>query len=233
MNLSELKSCLRTLSPKTTTDNLSDLQLVFFINEAVKEICVDAQIQETEKAFNVVAGQSEYSLTDIDSRLITINKSGLYWYNGTNYKQLDPKTRKYLDEHYATWRNRTAGTPQSYFIEGDILTVFPTPDASISNGFKLSYIRRFLPMANDTDQPFHTESSQSTQINRYDVLSWSIIDKCLVFLNKVLQEQQAETLKEQLYRANLILRLKQIKIRPDINTTKYNVMGASYVPESY
>lgn len=233
MNLGELITCLRTLSPKTTTDNLTDSQLIFFINEATKEVCFDCVINETEKAFNIVANQSEYSLTAIDDRLIAVNDSGVYWFNGTNYKQLDPKTRKYLDEKEITWRNRTAGTPQSYFIEGDIITIHPTPDTSISNGGKIAYIKRFLPMANNADCPFHTELSQSVQISKYDILSWSVVDKCLVYLNKVLDEKEVEIQKEQIYQANLAKRLRQLNTKRDLAKSRYVQMGSYYAPSSY
>lgn len=112
----------------------------------------------TDSKFSAVSGQPKYSLNTVVSRFCVIASSGLYWNQGTvvtpDYKQLDAKPIKWLDENINNWRDRTADAPQYFAQEGADLVVFPKPNANLADGFWLYFGQKAYNMTDDAHYPF-------------------------------------------------------------------------------
>ena len=98
MTLSELRSLLRLYVPHALTSVITDIQLNLILNEGVNDIASRTLCLPADTKFNAVADQQDYDLSSVVSRFLVIDKEGLFWTNGTRYKQLLPKTMKWLDE---------------------------------------------------------------------------------------------------------------------------------------
>ena len=74
------------------------------------------------KTFNIEADKQEYSIVDdIASDYVAMADSGIWLYNGTQWKEIEEKSRKYLDDRYVNWRSADSAFPLYYYVEDDIV----------------------------------------------------------------------------------------------------------------
>lgn len=172
MTLSELRSLLRLYVPHALTSVITDIQLNLILNEGVNDIASRTLCLPADTKFNAVADQQDYDLSSVVSRFLVIDKEGLFWTNGTRYKQLLPKTMKWLDENRPNWRDEGSGEPLYYLKRGSTLKVIPEPDTSTSDGFWLYFGQGAVTMTNDTHYPF---SGSTTEITRLSIFDEAII----------------------------------------------------------
>ena len=156
MNLSQLRTHVRSLVAIASTDIISDADLTTFINEAYLEIMRDADwpFLRNETTLNLVIGQASYTLpagvgeTSIASVAVLSDDA--------NRRQLRPRSRYSVDDtmgplindkplEYNTWR-------------GDI-QFWPTP--SRTETVTIRYFSEPVELVNNTDTPvfeskFHT-----------------------------------------------------------------------------
>ena len=171
MNFGNLKTMARAILPGAKVNRISNTILELILNEGSKNVAALTQALKTSSIFNVVADTSEYNLTVIDSKFLSITSEGLWWYNGTNWIQLKPRTIKWLDDNYSTWRDASSSDPEYYYQYGDLIGTYPTPDTSLSSGFKLYYAEQPPVMSTNAHYPF----GGTTEIARLSILSDSIL----------------------------------------------------------
>lgn len=196
MTLAQLRQLCRATIPTLKVSVADNTTLDLVINEAVKDIAAYTLCLKSNKKFNIVASQSGYNLSTVIGDYLVVDKSGLWHYNGSQWRQLYPRTLKYLDEYSPTWRDLAAGTPQYYFIEGDILTLSPKPSTAGTNYLWLYYAKKPTAMTQDTHFPFSGSTSEFTHLSIFDM---AITKYVKWILDPVLNKDQEANLSYQEY----------------------------------
>ena len=217
MNLENLRTMTRLVVPGAKNNVIDDTGLTLILNQGAIDIALQSICLPVNSTFGVVAEQREYNLSSVVSDYLVPDKPGLYWYDGSNWLQLKPRTLKYFDEHYPFWRDADSGDPQMYSIDNNTLTVYPKPDTTLANGFWLYYGRKPQTMTAPSHYPFGFGS----EITRLAPLSECIIAYAEWPLVKALgKDEDVVVAKEQAYKKSLAEKTILINQRPDLKADK-------------
>lgn len=179
-----------------SSGTIDDPTLDLILNKGVDDIAAYTLCLKANKKFNVVASDGEYDLSIVIADYLGVDKSGLWWYQGTQWKQLNARTLQWLDQNRPTWRNLSAGSPQDYSIDGDILTVVPKPQTALSEGFHLYYGKKPNPMSAENHYPFSGTTVEFTHLSMFDM---SIIKYAKWVIEPMLNKNQDANLSYQEY----------------------------------
>ena len=168
MNLSAWQTYIRAVIPAATISSVPAAMITQILNSGALDITKKTLCLKKNQQFNVISGQGQYDLNAILGDYLTPDKSGLYWNNGTEFKEVFPRTTKELDNEYPNWRSLSPGNPQFYAIEETILTVVLTPNTSLVNGFWFYYTPMSTDMVNATDFPFVGSASEIRRLRIFD-----------------------------------------------------------------
>lgn len=215
----QLKKLSRLYVPTAKKQIADDDILEYLINQSVVDIVSDLKLLKKNAVFDVVAGQSDYDISSLVNDFILMDKPGLKYYDGSQWvgkQQFVAVTEEYLDIHYPLWRSSASGTPQYYFKKDSVITVYPTPNATTLNGFSLFYCNKPTQMTNDSDYPF---TGNNPAVEEYSVLWKAILLKTRSLMGTFVGDEQTESLADQKYMIELERRRKDLKRRPDIETS--------------
>ena len=168
MTLTQLRTMTRILSPGLKPNVITDAEIDIVINMAVDDIAAKTCCLKTNKKFNIVSSQAQYSLSSVIGDYLTMDKPGLWWYDGASWKQLNPETLKSLDNKKYNWRDDSSGSPEDYSIDGDILTIVPPPDTSGTDYLWLYYGKIPAQMMADAHYPFSGSTTEFTHLRIFD-----------------------------------------------------------------
>jgi len=168
MNLGNLKSLSRAQTPGAKVQKVSDTVLQLIINQGVIDIAAYTICLKANKKFDVVEDVDEYLLSEEIDDFLTIDESGIWWNNGSNWKKLLPETLKSLDEYWPNWRDLTSGDPTKYTIDGDMLTIVRPPDTSLTDGFWAYYGKKPVAMTKSSQYPFVGDTTENPRLTIFD-----------------------------------------------------------------
>lgn len=172
MNFGNLKILARACVPAAKANKIDDVQLALILNNGKNDVALKTICLKKNEKFDAVAEQKEYLLSTVLTDFLIIDKSGLWWSNGSQYRQLEPYTLKKLDEDFPYWRDASSGSPQRYSIDGNVITVHPKPNITLTSGFWIYYGAKSLSMSADSDYTF----SGSIEIPHLSILDDAILD---------------------------------------------------------
>lgn len=196
MTLAQLRQLARGMISGAKIQVIDNSTLDLILNEGVKDIAGYTLCLKANKKFNVVASDGEYDLSIVITDYLGVDKSGLWWYQGTQWKQLYPRTLQWLDQNKPTWRNLSAGSPQDYSIDADILTIVPKPETAVTEGFWLYYGKKPTPMSAEGHYPFSGSTIEFTHLSLFDM---AIIKYAKWVIEPMLNKNQDANLSYQEY----------------------------------
>ncbi len=175
MNLGNLKIMARAYVPSAKAAKVPDTVVGLILQEGADVVAALTRCLPTSDTFNVVAEQGVYDLNNELERYLIADKGGLWWLNGTEWEQLDPKTEEEMNEKFPSWRSDSSGDPQRYFIKGSNLTVHPKPETAVDNGFKFYFGQRPPRMTSDAHFPFGggVENVQLSLLSECVLMYWT------------------------------------------------------------
>src|SRR3990167_2601830 len=100
MNFGDLKTLARAYVPQATVRVITNDVLELILNEAALDVATRTHCLKAVGTFNVTASDGEYNLSDELTRYLMLLEPGIWWNNGTNWIELDPKTMDFMDERY-------------------------------------------------------------------------------------------------------------------------------------
>lgn len=168
MKLEYLLKLARAYIPGAKPQSIDDTTMTLILNQAALDIAAFTCCLKANKKFDVEASTQEYALSTKIGDYLTPDKSGLWWYNGTKWTQLDARTLEWFDINRPNWRDLSAGTPQEYAIEGDTIIVVPKPVTALSSGFWLYYGKKPTDMSANSNFPFTGSNVEMTQLSIFD-----------------------------------------------------------------
>jgi len=213
MNLTNFRKMARLIVPGAKISVITNTELDLVLNQATLDVARRTKCLATNETFDVEADEDEYNLSTELTRFLLPDKSGLYWYDGSDWKQVYARTQKWMDTNKSAWRDDSSGDPYYYFIKGDILTVNPPPDTDLTDGFKFHFFQKPQVMTTGSHYPFghSSEIARLTILDEVILLYWRI--EALKILNK--HTEATNAFKE--YLVKIDEKIGLLKERPDIN----------------
>jgi hypothetical protein len=226
LNFGTLKTLARKVIPGAQASKINNTVLEQILNDGKDDVNSRLLALKKNKKFDINAEQQDYLLSTIAPDYLTTDKSGVYWYDGDKWFNLDDVTREYMDLEFTRWRDDESGEVRRYFIEEDTLTFHRKPDTTLTEGGWIYYIRRAETMTNSDDFPFHIDGNKKVEVPQFTILGWAILAywrwKAAMMLGKS-DPNTINTLEEAYYR-NLQDMNSRLKVRLDIlygEETKY------------
>lgn len=168
MTRSDLRLLARATVPGAKVSVITNAQLNLILELGILDIAAYAVCLRKNDTFNVTAETGEYAISTQITDFLTIDKSGLWWNDGTEWRKLDSVTLQFMDETFPAWRDDSSDDPLRYSLEGDILTVHPKPDTTLADGFKLYYGQKSTKMSLDTHYPFVGTTTERPHLSIFD-----------------------------------------------------------------
>jgi len=223
MQFSDLQTLARLYTAGAKKTVINDVQLKLIINQGAIDVATLSKCMPKTKTFDVTGSQRDYSLPTIASDYVAMDKSGVWLYNGSQWKEIEKKTKKYLDERYTNWRSMGESFPIFYYMKGDTLSFYKTPDETRASGGELNYFRKGQTMTDDSDTPFHVDGDKTTEITSLLTLSDSILDYVRWKLSEPLSKGTEEIISRQKeYYSALRGRMNAINEEIDLNSSRKN-----------
>lgn len=140
----ELVTKVRTLFGEdlTTATQVSDVQIVGFLNDRQMELCADTNILVSAWTGTCVSGQREYSVppeyltTESIQLYRTTNDRAQWWLTRTQLEHLDPRRGAGSPRLFATWGLNVSGDNSPAFF------LSPIPDANSAANDLICYGRQ-------------------------------------------------------------------------------------------
>ncbi len=219
MTFGDLKSLSRAYLPGAKVNTISNTRRNLILNEGAVDVAALSKCLSTSGKFTVTAEKADYLTYTVLTRFLLPHKSGLYWYDGTTWRQLDPVTQKYMDERHTNWRDEDSDSPERYFIEGDILTLHPKPNTTLAEGAQMYFFAAPERMTDNAHYPF----GHDTEIVRLSILSEAILKywkwKGMGILGKSTQDEMGAA--EKAYKTEVYEKVELLRRRPDIQGSRY------------
>lgn len=212
MNWGEIITHARAGTPYAKIEAASNTIVEALLYSGIIDVARHTKCLPENITFDVTADTYEYLLSANVPRFLLPDRDGLYWNNGTRWKQLIPKDRKWLDSNITNWRNLDSGDPYYYYIEGNKIGVHPTPDTTLSDGFWLYY---FAKPAKQTD-PNNYVFEGSSQIPNLEILDMAIIKYFRWHILSYLGKNDEYSRAENQYKKELAEKIMLLTERPDI-----------------
>jgi len=219
MTLSQLRTLARAYIPAAKSSVLDNTTLDLILNNAVVDIAAYTCCLKTNKKFAVVADQSEYNISSVIGDYLVSDKPGLWWNAGTasapNWIKIDSATMKSLDNDQPVWRDLESGNPDTYSIDGDILTISPPPDTSLADGFWLYYGKAPVAMSSNDSYPFSGSATEYTHLMIFDE---SILRYAKWRVDPVFGKEHSNDVTEAAYKREREEKFQLFKQRRDISS---------------
>lgn len=144
--VSDVITRVKTQFGDTSGAQINDEAIIRWINDGQQEIVNNNAILKETKIGNIVANQAEYSFPADKVQYI----EALY-VEGRPVKNLSPQgARDFILATDPTLAAR-ADYPQLWYERGGIITLYPVPQKSFTNGLKMEYVEMPAPVVGFND----------------------------------------------------------------------------------
>lgn len=149
MNVQEVADRVKRTFGDEAAVQVSDADIIRWINDAQLQITIDqSELLETVGTADIISGQADYTLpSDLDTlRSLMYNNFRL---RGLSFAQFN----EYLDGFKATASQGGYGngTPEVFMVYGSTVTLFPTPQQSLTGGLRIYYAKHPATVATLAD----------------------------------------------------------------------------------
>lgn len=132
----DVASRVRTGFGDSSGAQLADASILSWINDGQREIVNSNPILRATKITDVVTGQSDYSFPN--DKVLSIEALYISGYPLTN---LSPQAAREFIQSQDPSKLLTSDRPEIWYERAGIITLFPVPSKTITNGLKLEYIK--------------------------------------------------------------------------------------------
>lgn len=149
MNVQDVANRVRRIFGDDAGVQVTDEDIFRWINDAQLQISIDnEELLETVSTADIVANQPDYTLPTNCNTLRSL------MYNNFRLRGLSMTLfNEYLDGFKAPSNEGGFGTgrPEVFMVYANVITLFPTPNESITNGLRLFYARHPESVGNFAD----------------------------------------------------------------------------------
>lgn len=221
MMLSEMIIRVRQQIPASgSTGDMQDVTIQNVLNQGVVKVNLSARCYKAEVKVSNVPGQQTYSLSAICPGFLSMEKSGVWWFDANGFSQLMwPKTKRWLDNFLVNWRDQDPTTvPTWYWHDGDELGFQPASTQQSSNAnkdFRIQYLLRPTPMGGNNNYPWTNGTTELTALACFDD---AIIAYAVSKLAPAVMDKEGRNYYDEQFKSELKIGMAQVKRQLDMTT---------------
>lgn len=221
MMLQEMILRVRQQIPSSgSTGDMQDVTIQNVLNQGVVKVNLATRAYKTEVRVTNTPNQQTYSLSSICPGYLTMEKSGVWWFDASGSSQrMWPKTRRWLDNFIVNWRDQAPVTvPTWYWHDGDELGFYPASTQQSSNvkkDFLVQYLLRPAPMSGGNNYPWNNGTSELTALACFDdaIIAYAVSKLCPAVFDK-----EGRNYYDEQFKNEIKIGLAQVKRQPDLVT---------------
>lgn len=122
---------------------INDADIIRWVNDAQREIAISNDLLQTTGRSTLLAGENIYGLPQGLLVLRSIHCKG------RKLKALSPQEA----EEYADTTETVTGNPSHFWVYASEITIYPTPDTTVTDGLKIYYTRQPILLTELGDIP--------------------------------------------------------------------------------
>jgi hypothetical protein len=132
----DIATRVRSQFGDTSGAQLTDASILLWINDGQREIVNSNSILRASKTADLTAGQADYTFPS--DRVLVIE--ALY-VNGYPIRNLTPQAARQFIQQRDPQAEQTAERPEVWYERAGVITFYPVPNKTFSNGLKLEYVK--------------------------------------------------------------------------------------------
>lgn len=221
MNLGEFITRVRQQIPASgSTGDMQDVTIQNTLNQGVVKVNLITRAYRTYVSVPNVPGQQLYSLSSICPGFLSMEKSGVWWFDtlGKSHR-IWPKTRRWLDNFLVNWRDQSPVTiPTWYWHDGDELGFYPASNQQSTNAnkdFRVHYLLRPTPMGGNNNYPWNNGITELTALACMDD---AIIAYAVSKLAPAVMDKEGRNYYDGMFEKECKIGMAQIKRQFDLTT---------------
>ena len=154
LKVSDIQNRVKRQFGDTAAVQISDTDIIDWINQALRELCRQNNVNKAWAATSTTANQANYTLPDGVLSVISVQ------YKGNSLAQLtEEEAEKYIVGAYQTnAQGYPSGTPSHYWVLGDVsapqIYLYPAPSASGTTDLNIFYASMPTKVTTGTDDLF-------------------------------------------------------------------------------
>lgn len=221
MKLSEMITRVRQQIPASgSTGDMQDVTIQNVLNQGVTKVNLVTRAYKNEVHIANVPNQQTYSLSAICPGFLTMEKSGVWWFDADGFsRRMWPKTVRWLDNFIVNWRDQAATTvPTWYWHEGDELGFYPKSNQQSSNSkkdFSVKYLLKPTPMSGNDSYPWNNGATELTSLMCFDD---AIIAYAVSKLAPAVFDKEGRNYYDEQYKNECKIGIAQFKRQLDMTT---------------
>lgn len=190
MNVAQIASRVKRSFGDEAGIQITDDDIIGWINEAQEQIANDNQsLLEATGVADIVAGQADYT-PPIDMAILrSLQYNGIHL-NRMSFNQFNEYLDGFRKTNPAIYGN---GIPDNYMVWNNVITLFPTPQESISSGLVIYYIKHPTIISTFAD-------SLTVPVQYHK----AIVDYCLTQAYELDEDAQKANMKKSDYNDNVM-----------------------------
>lgn len=213
MNLGLMTQRVRRQLPTATVESVPDSVIWAELNQGVDECNRIAQIYKGYTEFTSVAGKQIYPLSTYVPRYLGMSKDGVWYLVGTSFKELFPKTIRWLDLWIRNWRDLGSAEAQWYWVQGNDLGLYPKPSSATT--VRIYHLLKSIPMDNADNYPWENTANEIGALQAFDdaIIAYARWKLCIPASKEAMDKDlYAEFMRE------IVKAKTQVNRRPDMTS---------------
>lgn len=221
MTLTELENTIRLYVPGATSQVISSARLWDLINKGVRDVNEQLGVLQADTKFDITADKQEYTInTDIADDFVRMDVGGLWFYDGTQWNEVIPKTEKWVNEFARNWRSYSSSSkPLWYFIKPNKLFFVPAYNTTTSSGGWIYYIKTPQDLTGGDQYPW--TASETDHFTQFDCLDDAIIAYAQWKLSQPLGQKANGIIDQAAYENRLAKCERIFMMQPDLSNDRY------------
>lgn len=146
MNVQDYVTRVRSQFGDATGIQVSDQDILNWINDGMRDICYTAQLIQTRAVADVKMGQFDYTFPTDFLTVFNIRHAGLVL-EALSIEERD----KFIQNADSPTLQTTEGIPTHYWVWANTITLYPTPSADLASGLRAYYTRTAAKVLTITD----------------------------------------------------------------------------------
>jgi hypothetical protein len=167
MTLTELRTLFRIQVPMAKASGIDDAALDVLLNQAPDEINLIAQIYKGYSDFQVSINDLSNSLPAKVPTYMGMAKGGIFYQDSaSNWVQIYPQTKAWFDTNIPNYQNSSAGIPQYYYVEDDVI-VWDRPWSAVYT-VRIYHLKKATAMSSGSVYPWSGSATQNLTMRPMD-----------------------------------------------------------------
>lgn len=230
MNFSDLQLLARAYVPQGRASAVSLTRLKLLINVATGDVALRSRAIRTSGDFNSLANTAKYNLSSNLTRFLSLDEGGVWFNDGVQWRRMWPFTVARMRNQFPNFQDDDTTEPERYYTLGDDLNFHPSIASAGTSNLRVYFVQRPIQMTLNSHFPFHIDGDQTTEMERLETLSESILLYVESRVLKIIGKKDDSVTKFAEYKVDIDDKMKLINESADLVADKHTKFQGPLLP---